>query len=120
MATNVPPHNASEVIDGVVAMIDNPDITIPELMEYVKGPDFPTAATIVGMNGIRQAYETGRGSITMKAVANFEEVSGGPGRHDRTAIVVTELPYQVNKAALIEKIAECRSIAGACRPCTPH
>lgn len=106
MATNVPPHNASEVIDGVVAMIDNPDITVSELMEYIKGPDFPTAATIVGVNGIKQAYETGRGSIIMKAVANFEEISTGPGRHDRTAIVVTELPYQVNKAALIEKIAE--------------
>ena len=89
MATNIPPHNASEVIDGVVAMIDNPDITVGELMEYIKGPDFPTAATIVGVNGIRQAYETGRGSIMMKAVANFEEISAGPGKHDRTAIVVT-------------------------------
>lgn len=106
MATNIPPHNAGEIIDGTIAMIDNPDITVPELMEYIKGPDFPTGAQIVGMNGIRQAFETGRGSITMKAVAGFEEISTGPGRHDRTAIVVTELPYQVNKAALIEKIAE--------------
>ena len=106
MATNIPPHNAREIIDGVVALIDNPEITVSELMEYVKGPDFPTAATIVGINGIRQAYETGRGSILMKAVANFEEIPGGNGRQARTAIVVTELPYQVNKAALIEKIAE--------------
>ncbi len=106
MATNIPPHNAREVIDGAIALIDNPDITVSELMEYVKGPDFPTAATIVGINGIRQAYETGRGSILMKAVAGFEEIPGGNGRQARTAIVVTELPYQVNKAALIEKIAE--------------
>ncbi|MDD3594319.1 MAG: DNA gyrase subunit A [Candidatus Gastranaerophilales bacterium] len=106
MATNIPPHNAGEIVDGIIAMIDNPEITSSELTEYIKGPDFPTAANIVGMNGIRQAYETGRGSIVMKAVADFEEVSGGPGRHDRTAIIVSELPYQVNKAALIEKIAE--------------
>ena len=106
MATNIPPHNAREVIEGAIALIDNPEITVSELMEYVKGPDFPTAATIVGINGIKQAYETGRGSILMKAVAGFEEIPGGNGRQARTAIVVTELPYQVNKAALIEKIAE--------------
>lgn len=106
MATNIPPHNSSEIIDGVVSLIDNPEITIPELMQHVKGPDFPTAATIMGMGGIKQAYETGRGSVVMRAVAEFEEVSGGPGRHDRTAIIITELPYQVNKANLIEKIAD--------------
>ncbi len=106
MATNIPPHNSSEVIDGTIALIDNPDITIPEIMQHVKGPDFPTAATILGMSGIKQAYETGRGSVIMRAVTTFEEINGGPGRHDRTAIIVTELPYQVNKSNLIEKIAE--------------
>ena len=106
MATNIPPHNVSEVIDGTVALIDNPDITIDGLMEYIKGPDFPTAATILGNSGIRKAYETGRGSIKMSAVATIEELPGGGGRQGRTAIVVTEIPYQVNKAMLIEKIAE--------------
>ena len=106
MATNIPPHNLCEVVDGTIALIDNPNITIPELMEYIKGPDFPTAATIVGIDSIKQAYETGRGSITMSAVSGFEEISGGAGRQTRTAIVVTEIPYQVNKAQLIEKIAD--------------
>ena len=106
MATNIPPHNIKEIIDGTVALIDNPEITIKELMQYVKGPDFPTAATILGTEGIKSAYETGRGSVVMRAVCGFEEIDAGPGRHDRTAIVVTQLPYQVNKASLIEKIAE--------------
>mgnify|MGYP001532067137 FL=1 len=106
MATNIPPHNLCEVVDGTIALINNPKITIPELMEYIKGPDFPTAATIIGLNDIKQAYETGRGSIKMSAVAGFEEIAGGGGRQARTAIVVTEIPYQVNKAQLIEKIAE--------------
>ena len=106
MATNVPPHNLCEVVDGTIALIDNPNITVGELMQYIKGPDFPTAATIVGMQDIKQAYETGRGSIKMSAVSTFEEIQGGAGRQSRTAIVVTELPYQVNKAQLIEKIAE--------------
>lgn len=106
MATNIPPHNLSEIVDGTIALIDNPQITVQELMEHVKGPDFPTAATIIGLSDIKQAYETGRGSIKMQAVANFEEIAGGNGRQSRTAIVVTEIPYQVNKAALIEKIAD--------------
>lgn len=106
MATNIPPHNLREIVDGTIALIDNPEITIAGLMEYVKGPDFPTAATIVGLNDIKQAYETGRGSVKMRAVAGFEELPGGNGRMSRTAIVITELPYQVNKAMLIEKIAE--------------
>lgn len=106
MATNVPPHNLSEVVDGTIALIDNPNITVAELMEYIKGPDFPTAATIIGLNDIKQAYETGRGSIKMQAVAGFEEISGGAGRQSRTAIVVTEIPYQVNKSVLIEKMAD--------------
>lgn len=106
MATNIPPHNLNEIVDATIALIENPDITIEGLMEHVKGPDFPTAATIVGLNDIKQAYETGRGSIKMSAVSGFEELAGGGGRMSRTAIVITELPYQVNKAMLIEKIAE--------------
>ncbi len=106
MATNIPPHNLCEVVDGTIAMIDNPDITVEGLMQYIKGPDFPTAATIIGTSEIKKAYETGRGSIKMSAVSKIEELQGGAGRQARTAIVVTEIPYQVNKAALIEKIAD--------------
>ncbi|GGG26675.1 DNA gyrase subunit A [Paenibacillus abyssi] len=100
MATNIPPHNLVEVIDGVQALIENPEITPVELMEFVKGPDFPTAGIVMGLNGIRQAYTTGRGSVTMRARATIEE-NGGKAR-----IIVHELPYQVNKARLVEKIAE--------------
>jgi len=103
MATNIPPHNLGEVVDGTIALIDNPEITTEGLMQYIKGPDFPTAATIVGTTEIKKAYETGRGSIKMKAVSSIEEL---PGRAGKTAIVVTEIPYQVNKAELIRKIAE--------------
>ncbi|ASA25004.1 DNA gyrase subunit A [Paenibacillus donghaensis] len=100
MATNIPPHNLGEVIDGVQAMIRNPDITPMELMEYIQGPDFPTAGYILGREGIRQAYRTGRGSVTMRAKATIEENNG------KARIIVHELPYQVNKARLVEKIAE--------------
>lgn len=106
MATNIPPHNLCEIVDGTIAMIDNPEITTEGLMQYIKGPDFPTAATIIGTSEIKKAYETGRGSIKMSAVSSIEELPGGNGRQGRTAIVVTEIPYQVNKAALIEKIAD--------------
>ncbi|MBW4605513.1 MAG: DNA topoisomerase (ATP-hydrolyzing) subunit A [Calothrix sp. FI2-JRJ7] len=105
MATNIPPHNLGELIDGLVAMIHNPEITNAQLMQYIHGPDFPTGATILGTSGIRDAYMTGRGSITMRGVANIETIEHR-GRPDREAIIVTELPYQTNKAALIEKIAE--------------
>jgi DNA gyrase subunit A len=101
MATNIPPHNLSEVVDGLVMMIDNAEVTIQELMTAIKGPDFPTAGFIHGHEGIRQAYTTGRGIIQMRARATIEE-----GRGDRESIVVTELPYQVNKARLLERIAE--------------
>lgn len=100
MATNIPPHNLNEVIDGVQALIRNPDITPVELMDYIKGPDFPTAGFVMGRQGIRQAYLTGRGSVTMRARATIEE-NGGKAR-----IIVHELPYQVIKARLVEKIAE--------------
>ena len=98
MATNIPPHNLGEVCDGIFALIDNPDITVDELMQYIKGPDFPTAATIVGTSEIKKAYETGRGSIKMRAVSSIEELPASGGRQSRSAIVVTEIPYQVNKA----------------------
>ena len=106
MATNIPPHNLCEIVEGTKALIDNPDITNEGLMEYIKGPDFPTAATIIGTSEIKKAYETGRGSIKMSAVSTIEEIQGGAGRQSKTAIVITELPYQVNKAQLIMKIAE--------------
>ncbi len=101
MATNIPPHNLGEVIDAAIAIIDRPDMSVAELMEIVPGPDFPTAATILGRGGIRNAYTTGRGSIIMRAKAEIETL-----RKEREAIVFTEIPYQVNKAALIERIAE--------------
>ncbi len=105
MATNIPPHNLGEVVDGLVALIHNPDITDSELMRYIPGPDFPTGGRILGTSGIREAFTTGRGSITMRGVASMETLEQR-GRPDREAIIVTELPYQTNKAALIEKIAE--------------
>ncbi|HXF36790.1 MAG TPA: DNA gyrase subunit A [Actinomycetota bacterium] len=101
MATNIPPHNLGEVIDAIVHALDHPEATPRELMRFVKGPDFPTGAVIMGKEGIREAYETGRGSIKVRAVAQIEETAQG-----RQRIVVTELPYQVNKARLAEKIAE--------------
>ncbi len=105
MATNIPPHNLGELIDGLVALIQNPEITDVQLMQYISGPDFPTGAQILGTAGIREAYTTGRGSITMRGVAEIETLQQR-GRPDKEAIIITELPYQTNKAALIEKIAE--------------
>ncbi|HAS23933.1 DNA gyrase subunit A [Idiomarina loihiensis] len=102
MATNIPPHNLTEVVDGALAMIDNPDIDVEGLMEYIPGPDFPTAATISGRSGIVEAYKTGRGRIHLRAQAEIE-VDEKTGKE---TIIVTEIPYQVNKARLIEKIAE--------------
>ncbi|MCU6602067.1 DNA gyrase subunit A [Peribacillus frigoritolerans] len=101
MATNIPPHQLGEVIDGVLALSKNPEITIPELMEYIPGPDFPTAGLILGRSGIRKAYETGKGSIIQRAKVEIEEKPNG-----KQVILVKEIPYQVNKARLIEKIAE--------------
>ena len=101
MATNIPPHNLGEVIDGIIMMIDNPDVDIEDLMKAIKGPDFPTGAMIMGKEGIRNAYRTGRGKIVVRAKTEIEEAIKGKNK-----IIVTELPYQVNKAALIEKIAE--------------
>ncbi len=100
MATNIPPHNLTEVLNGAIAQIDNPDITVEELMEYIQGPDFPTSATIMGRSGIRSAYSTGRGKIVIRAKATIEEHKDGT-----SSIIVTELPYQVNKKMLVESIA---------------
>jgi DNA gyrase subunit A len=101
MATNIPPHNLTEVVDGMVALADRPDTTIEQLMQIITGPDFPTAGYIYGTAGIHEAYTTGRGTITLRAKAHAEKLRGG-----REAIIITELPYQVNKASLIEKISE--------------
>lgn len=101
MATNIPPHNLTEVVNGCVAMIDNPAIELPELMEIIPGPDFPTGGIVLGRSGIYNAYSTGRGSIVMRGRVHVEDI-----RNDREAIVVTEIPYQVNKASMIEKMAE--------------
>ena len=101
MATNIPPHNLGEVVDAVVCMLDNPECTVDDLMQYIKGPDFPTGGVILGKRGIYDAYHEGRGKIITRAKSEIEEMHSG-----RQRIVVTEIPYQVNKARLIEKIAE--------------
>ncbi len=101
MATNIPPHNLNEVVDAITAVIEDPNVASKELLKYVKGPDFPTGAMICGTEGIKQAYETGRGIVKMRAKVAIEELKGG-----KQAIVVNEIPYQVNKATLIERIAE--------------
>ncbi len=101
MATNIPPHNLNEVVDGITALIDDPEITIDDLIKIIKGPDFPTAGIIMGTEGIKKAYHTGRGSIKIRSRYEIEERKNG-----RNAIILTELPYQVNKARLVEKIAE--------------
>ncbi|MDR7518673.1 MAG: DNA gyrase subunit A [Armatimonadota bacterium] len=101
MATNIPPHNLGEVIDALVALIDNPETSVDDLLKIVKGPDFPTGGVILGRDGIRAAYTTGRGSMTVQAKTSFEELRGG-----RVAIVVTEIPFMVSKAALVQRIAD--------------
>ncbi|MGE0003521.1 MAG: DNA gyrase subunit A, partial [Candidatus Izemoplasmatales bacterium] len=101
MATNIPPHNLNEVIDGYIAYIHNPEITTEELMEYIKGPDFPTGGVILGLGGIREAYETGKGIIRVKAKTQVIEQANG-----KKQIIIKEIPYQVNKTTLIERIAE--------------
>ncbi|WP_414581782.1 DNA gyrase subunit A [Scytonema sp. PCC 10023] len=106
MATNIPPHNLGEVVDGLIALIDNPDLADEKLFEIIPGPDFPTGGEIVGNSGIKEAYTTGKGSIVLRGVAQIEEVAGSRSSKRRTAIVVTELPYQVNKAGWIEKVAD--------------
>ncbi|MCG8363640.1 MAG: DNA gyrase subunit A [Pseudanabaenales cyanobacterium] len=106
MATNIPPHNLGEIVDGLIALIDHPNLSEDRLFELIPGPDFPTGGEIVGINGVHDAYRHGRGSIPVRGVAQFEEIQPGRGRQRRTAIVVTELPFQVNKAGWIEKVAD--------------
>ncbi|MEH2443527.1 DNA gyrase subunit A [Nostoc sp.] len=106
MATNVPPHNLGEVVDGLIALIDNPDLPDEKLFELIPGPDFPTGGEIIGETGIREAYTTGKGGILLRGVATLEEIPAARGSKRRTAIIITELPYQVNKAAWIEKVAD--------------
>ena len=101
MATNMAPHNLGEVIDGICAQIDNPEITLDQLMKHIKGPDFPTGCTICGLAGIRQYFETGRGAVKIRGSVGLEEIKGG-----REQIVVTAIPYNVNRAVLVERIAE--------------
>ncbi len=105
MATNIPPHNLGELIDGLQALICNPDLSDKELNQIISGPDFPTGGQILGRSGIRETYLSGKGSVTMRGVANIETLES-PGRPDRDAIIITQLPYQTNKAALIERIAD--------------
>lgn len=104
MATNMLPHNLSEVVDGVTAVIDNPEITLPELMQHIKAPDFPTGGIIYGIDGVREAYETGRGKVILRGVAEIQE-----GQHGNDVIIIKEIPYQVNKANLVKAIDELRS-----------
>ncbi|MBD2570309.1 DNA gyrase subunit A [Anabaena lutea] len=106
MATNIPPHNLGEIVDGLIALIDNPDLTDEKLFELIPGPDFPTGGEIVGNTGIREAYTTGKGGILLRGVATLEEIPATRGSKRRTAIIITELPYQVNKAGWIEKVAD--------------
>ena len=101
MATNIPPHNLTEVINGVICMIDNPECTVDDLMQHIKGPDFPTGGLIMGYRGIREAYQTGHGRITVRAKTSIEEMTG-----NRSRIIVTEIPYQVNKSVLVKKVAD--------------
>jgi DNA gyrase subunit A len=107
MATNIPPHNLSEVVDGAIALIDNPDLPDEQLLSLIPAPDFPTGGIIMNQDGVREAYLTGRGSITVRGVAAVEQFGGkGTGKRQKLAIIITELPYQVNKSAWIEKIAD--------------
>lgn len=101
MATKIPPHNLREVVDACIALIETPNLSVAQLMQYIKGPDFPTGAMILGRGGIREAYETGRGRVVMRAVAHTEELKGG-----RESLIVTEIPYQINKSRLLEEIAD--------------
>jgi DNA gyrase subunit A len=106
MATNIPPHNLAEVIDGTIAKVDNPELTSKDLMKYIKGPDFPSGGVILGTEGISEAFQTGKGSIPMRGDATIEQIAGGGGRQSRTAIVVTALPYLVGPEAFTKRVAE--------------
>ena len=106
MATNIPPHNLGEIVDGLVALVKNKDISDKKLSNIIKGPDFPTGGELIYSHAIEELYQTGKGSITIRGVVNTEEVNLGKGKHKKNAIIITELPYQINTAAWIEKLAE--------------
>ncbi len=106
MATNIPPHNLGEIVDGLVALVKNKDISDKKLSNIIKGPDFPTGGELIYSHAIEELYQTGKGSITIRGVVNTEEVNLGKGKHKKNAIIITELPYQINKAGWIEKLAE--------------
>ena len=106
MATNIPPHNLGEIVDGLIALVKNKDISDKKLSNIIKGPDFPTGGELIYSHAIEELYQTGKGSITIRGVVNTEEVNLGKGKHKKNAIIITELPYQINKAGWIEKLAE--------------
>ncbi len=106
MATNIPPHNLGEIVDGLVALVKNKDISDKKLSTIIKGPDFPTGGELIYSHAIEELYQTGKGSITIRGVVNMEEINTGKGKHKKNAIIITELPYQINKAGWIEKLAE--------------
>ena len=106
MATNIPPHNLGEIVDGLIAIIKEQDISDRKLFNIIHGPDFPTGGELIYNDGIKEVYKTGKGSITIRGVINSEEINVGKGKHKRNALVISELPYQINKAGWIEKLAE--------------
>ena len=106
MATNIPPHNLGEIVDGLIALVENKDISHKKLSSIIKGPDFPTGGELIYSKAIQELYETGKGSITIRGVINTEEINFGKGKHKRNALIITELPYQISKAGWIEKLAE--------------
>jgi DNA gyrase subunit A len=114
MATNIPPHNLGEVVDALIALIDKPTLTPEELRGYIPGPDFPTGGEIIGTEGIAEAYATGRGSITVRGIAQFEESQPGKGKHRRTAIIITELPLSMRRKSKALPICGMRAIATEC------
>jgi len=106
MATNIPPHNLGEIVDGLIALVKNKDISNKKLSKIIKGPDFPTGGELIYCHAIEELYETGKGSITIRGVINTEEINLGKGKHKKNALIITELPYQISKAGWIEKLAE--------------
>ena len=106
MATNIPPHNLGEIVDGLVAIIKDKDISDKKLFNVIKGPDFPTGGELIYNDAIKDVYSTGKGSITIRGVIKSEEINLGKGKHKRNALVISELPYQISKAGWIEKLAE--------------
>ena len=105
MATNIPPHNLGEIVDGLVALVKNKDISDKKLSNIIKGPDFPTGGELIYSRAIEELYETGKGSLTIRGVVNTEEVNLGKGKHKKNALIITELPYQINKAGWIETVS---------------